>query len=104
LSSATKELPISVDIIRVLDLGAGIKSASKLPNIVEDALMSFYKDVVQDLRQYVPKAPKLKPKTVREEEPKAEVATVTDIHGIGSITGGEASIFSSLYFPVSRKE
>ena len=104
LSSATKELPTSVDIIRVLDIGAGIKSASKLPNIVEDALMLFYKDVVQDLKQYVPKAPKLRPKIVREEEPKAEVSNGADMHGIGSIAGGEASIFSSLYFPVSRKD
>lgn len=104
LSSATKDLPTSVDIIRRLDLGPNIKSASKLPNIVEDALKSFYKDVVQDLKQYVPKAPKLKPKAASQREPKADVAVADDLQGIKSITAGETSIFSSLYLPVSRKD
>ena len=62
-----KDLPSSVDILRVIDLGVGkIKSPSGLPNIAQSALIDFYQDVVQGLKQWVPKAPKVR--TEREPE------------------------------------
>lgn len=68
-----KELPTSVDILRTVDLGsAEIKSASKLPEKAGEKLICFYNDAVQGMKQWVPKAPKLRTEPELEDVPDNE--------------------------------
>ncbi|MEX2496146.1 MAG: hypothetical protein WD448_08665 [Woeseia sp.] len=62
-----KELPVGFEIQRVVDLAARFKGSS---TFIEDArreLPRFYKDVVQNVANWVPKAPKYK-ETKKVEE------------------------------------
>ena len=55
-----KDLPSSVDLIRVIDLGTKLKTATGLPEIAEVEVTRFYQDAVQGLENWVPKAPKVR--------------------------------------------
>ena len=68
ISPTTSELPSSVEIIRLIDLGAIIKSSGKMPVEAEVHLNTFYRDVVQNLRRHVPKAPKIKESTEKSTQ------------------------------------
>ena len=63
-----RELPVGFEIQRVVDLAARFKGSS---TFIEDArreLPRFYKDVVQNVANWVPKAPKYKEKSRDEGE------------------------------------
>ena len=53
-------LPTSVDIVKVIDLGAKMKTSKHLPDVAELEVERFYEEIVQNLRRWVPRAPKLK--------------------------------------------
>ncbi len=55
-----KDLPSSVDLIFIVDLGARLKSSGNFPLDTERELINFYKNVVQNLQRWTPKAPKVK--------------------------------------------
>ena len=55
-----KELPSSIDLLRVVDLGGKLKTSNGLPEIAEGEITRFYQEAVQGLEKWVPKAPKVK--------------------------------------------
>ncbi|WP_156013128.1 hypothetical protein [Thioalkalivibrio sp. HK1] len=56
-----KELPSTVRLKRVIDLGVGkLKSGNGLPKIAEEEVLRFYRQVVQRLKQWTAPAPKIK--------------------------------------------
>ncbi|MBF2755937.1 MAG: hypothetical protein ISN29_11885 [Gammaproteobacteria bacterium AqS3] len=56
-----REPPTAVRLVRVIDLGVGkLKSRSGLPEITEDEVLRFYRQVVQGLKQWKPSPPKIK--------------------------------------------
>jgi hypothetical protein len=58
-----KDLPSSMDLMRVVDLGVGkLKSSSGLPEVAEAEMLRFYKDAIQNLKKWVPEAPQIRPK------------------------------------------
>ena len=65
-------LPVSVDLVRVVDVGARIKTPKYLPETAEVEMKRFYEEVVQRLQKWVPKAPKVK-KVTTEDAPKPTV-------------------------------
>ncbi|MEH6517280.1 MAG: hypothetical protein V7742_11380 [Halioglobus sp.] len=70
-----KELPSSMDLLRIVDLGVGkLKSGSGLPEIAEAEMLRFYQDAVQGLKKWVPDAPRIRAKK-EADEPKAEAPT-----------------------------
>lgn len=76
-----KELPSSIDLLRVVDLGVGkLKSGSGLPEIAETEMLRFYKDAIQNLKKWVPEAPRIRQK---KEQGQPEVDAPTE--GVSSI-------------------
>jgi len=67
-----KELPTSVDLLRVIDMGAKIKTSSGLPDQGISCLIQYYREVVQGLEKWVPKAPKVR------EQPKSKAPASSD--------------------------
>ena len=61
-----KGLPVSAEVIRIIDLGAGIKSSKKLNEIFDTEVINFYKNSLQILKNWQPKAPKVKTIKVSE--------------------------------------
>lgn len=59
-----KCLPVSVDLVRVIDVGARVKTPRYLPETAEAEIKRFYEEIVQRLQKWVPKAPKVKPASV----------------------------------------
>jgi hypothetical protein len=57
-----KELPTSIDVIRIIDLGGKLKTATGLPEIAEFEVVRFYQDAVQGLNRWIPEAPKVRKK------------------------------------------
>ena len=85
-----KCLPVSVDLVRVIDVGARIKTPKYLPETAEAEMKRFYEEIVQRLQKWVPKAPKVK-KVATGEAPKpstdADSAAGTSNNTIVSIGG-----------------
>ncbi len=67
-----KCLPVSVDLVRVIDVGARIKTPKYLPETAEVEMKRFYEEIVQRLQKWVPKAPKVK-KVPTEESAKRSI-------------------------------
>jgi hypothetical protein len=63
-----KCLPVSVDLVRVIDVGARVKTPRYLPETAEAEIKRFYEEIVQRLQKWVPKAPKVKPASVDDGE------------------------------------
>jgi hypothetical protein len=63
ISENSNELPTSIDVIRIIDLGGKLKTATGLPEIAEHEVVRFYQDAVQGLKRWVPGAPKVRKKT-----------------------------------------
>jgi len=57
-----KELPTSIDVIRIIDLGGKLKTATGLPEIAELEVVRFYQDALQGLKRWIPEAPKVRKK------------------------------------------
>lgn len=55
-----KDLPSSIDLIRVVDLGVKLKTATGLPEVSEVEVTRFYQEAVQGLEKWVPKAPRVR--------------------------------------------
>jgi len=55
-----KDLPSSIDLIRVVDLGGKLKTSSGLPLIAESEITRFYQEALQGLKKWVPEAPKVR--------------------------------------------
>lgn len=62
-----KELPTSIDVIRIIDLGGKLKTATGLPEIADKEIVRFYQDAVQGLKRWVPEAPKVRKKAEPDE-------------------------------------
>ncbi|MEO1932555.1 MAG: hypothetical protein ABGX41_11765, partial [Pseudohongiella sp.] len=60
-------LPISLEITKVIDLGARFKGSKTFFEDTERAVCDFYKNVGQHLRSWQPSPPKMK--TIKDEEP-----------------------------------
>ncbi len=60
-------LPISLEITKVIDLGARFKGSKTFFEDTERAVSDFYKNVGQHLRSWQPSPPKMK--TIKDEEP-----------------------------------
>jgi len=58
-----KELPSSIDLFRVIDLGGKLKTTNGLPDVAEIEITRFYQEAVQGLERWIPKAPKVKQST-----------------------------------------
>ncbi len=70
-----KELPSSMDLLRVVDLGVGkLKSGPGLPAIAEAEVLRFYKDAIQGLKKWVPAPPRIRAKK-EAEQPKEDTPT-----------------------------
>ena len=63
-----KDLPSSIDLIRVIDLGVRVKTSTGLPERAEQELIRFYQEVLQGLRKWVPDAPKIRRAAVDTQE------------------------------------
>jgi len=93
-----KELPSSMDLLRVVDLGIGkLKSSAGLPEIAETEVLRFYKDAIQSLKKWVPEAPRIRQK---KEEEVAKPETLTE--GVSSIL--EMSTISIQPIPFIRED
>jgi hypothetical protein len=68
-----KDLPTSIDIIRIVDLGGKLKTATGLPEIAEHEVIRFYQDVVQGLKRWVPEAPKVRKKPETNKQDSKEI-------------------------------
>ena len=63
-----RELPNSVDLIRVVDLGGKLKTGNGLPEIAEMEITKFYREAVQGLQKWIPKAPKVRTPKAKTED------------------------------------
>ena len=85
-----KCLPVSVDLVRVIDMGARIKTPKYLPETAEVEIKRFYGEVVQQLQKWVPKAPKVK-KVVADDAPEPAADSPSSLGpssiAVGSIGG-----------------
>ena len=76
-----KDLPSSIDLIRVIDLGGKLKTTSGLPEIAEAEITRFYQDAVQGLEKWVRKAPKVKQETKNDppfHQPESVIQVLED--------------------------
>ncbi len=55
-----KGLPTSAEIVRIVDLGASVKSSKKLNEIFDSELINFYRNTLQNITNWQPKAPRVK--------------------------------------------
>lgn len=90
-----KGLPVSVDLIRVIDLGARIKTPKYLPETSEVAMKRFYEEVVQRLNKWVPKAPRVKP-VIDMPEPAPEAADNSDVDSASAVGLGGGHTYGPL--------
>jgi len=79
-----KGLPVSAEIIRIIDLGAGIKSNKKLNELFNEEVINYYRNSLQIMKNWQPKAPKVKRQTVvsNDEVNIAPVATPIDSQAV----------------------
>lgn len=76
IPEVTKELPSSIDLIRIVDMGAKIKTSNGLPEQGVASLVQYYREVVQGLQKWVPKAPQVREQK-QPSEPRVEPDTGT---------------------------
>jgi hypothetical protein len=76
----SKALPSSLEIVSVVDLGAAFQQKRKFVEVAEKALVKFYQDVGEHLRNWVAPAPKVKKKQADEGQPAkgSEQARIPD--------------------------
>jgi hypothetical protein len=96
-----KALPTSIDIVKVIDIGARMKTSKHLPEVAELEVERFYEEIVQNLRKWVPKAPKLKNSAhVLDEDVAAEEKT-TPSPSAPSLMAGETELpYTAFKWPV----
>lgn len=67
--------PKALEVCRVIDLGARFKGAKTFVEDVSGVIPSFYKDAGQELTNWVPKAPTVKPESLsKDTKPKQQSA------------------------------
>lgn len=94
LHDHTKELPVSVIIWRDYDLGTQALKSPSLPHTIDQVLQSFYDDVVEELRAWQPKAPRIR-RPIKSDENADATPSTSD----GSIVESEtATSISGLTF------
>lgn len=82
-----KELPTSIEVQRVVDLAVRFKGAATFVEDIKRELPSFYKDVVQNVSNWVAKAPKFaeQPSTPPEND---IVELIQEVEVLGESTAG----------------
>lgn len=66
------QMPVSLEVCRVVDLGARFKGAKTFIEDISGVIPAFYQDAGQELRNWVPKAPKLKVERLSETKEKEQ--------------------------------
>lgn len=79
LHDHTKELPVSVIIWRDHDLGTQALKSPSLPQTIDQVLQSFYDDVVEELRAWQPKAPRIRRSTKLDNEERPQISTGSNL-------------------------
>ena len=86
LHSHTKELPVSVVVWRDTDLGTQSLKSPSLPQLLDRELQRFYDDVVEELKAWQPKAPRIRRSRSPDSSPQSDDEAVSvDPHSKGSI-------------------
>ena len=84
-----KDLPTSIDLLRVVDLGISkLKSNSGFPEVAEIEMLSFYEDAVQGIKKWVPNPPRIKPQKIANS-PETNSTESTEDHlepPVGNLT------------------
>lgn len=94
LHDHTKELPVSVIIWRDYDLGTQALKSPSLPHTIDQQLQSFYDDVVEELKAWQPKAPR-----IRRSNKSDEIADAKPLTNAGNNVESEtATSISGLTF------
>lgn len=94
LHDHTKELPVSVIIWRDYDLGTQALKSPSLPHTIDQQLQSFYDDVVEELKAWQPKAPR-----IRRSNKSDEIADTKPLTNAGNNVESEtATSISGLTF------
>lgn len=71
-------LPTGLEIVKVVDLAGGFQQKRKFVEIAQSELISFYRDIGQHLRNWVPPAPKIKSGERVQSESPSEEARIPD--------------------------
>lgn len=98
ISESTSDLPTSVELIRLVDLGARIKSSSKVPEEMEAHLETFYGEVVQQLKRHVPKPPRIKEKNSAREKTEEPASVATALSLNSQIDSSQSLTIPSYFF------
>jgi hypothetical protein len=93
LHDHTKELPVSVIIWRDYDLGTQALKSPSLPQTMDQLLQGFYDDVVEELRAWQPKAPRIR----RSQKPDNDETTLQKAVG-SNVEPDTATSISGLTF------
>ena len=79
LHDHTKELPVSVIIWRDHDLGTQALKSPSLPQTIDQVLQGFYDDVVEELRAWQPKAPRIRRSNKSDDEDRSRTDTGSNV-------------------------
>jgi hypothetical protein len=84
IPEGSSAMPTALEVCRVIDLGARFKGARTFVEDISDVIPSFYRDAGQELTNWIPKAPPIKPEKLQSNNATNDQPAPTIFSGLFS--------------------